>query len=244
MPEQPGDVIWACQSIAQFKILLEEVRLLIWGTIPKWNDSDKALVFPNGGRIWAWPRERDWDSIKGVNPALIVFDEDATAKLWNESKARTFGRQRTPRIITNTPTEAMGTWMETEIYQPWFRHHKELGLSEREANEQQLHPEIFCITIGGIEDNPSQTADDVKRFRSQVWTGGEDEWHVRNYGGFRYIGVQGVFDADGLKHLLAMVRAGGSGRRGGLVITEAADATDGITPGRSQGPEILDQRGG
>lgn len=236
-PADPGDVIWACPSFSQFEGLLPDLRALIWGTKPKWHKGDNILEFPNGGRLWAWSRDRAWDVLKGLNPAAIIFDEDALAALWNESKARGYGRQETAKIITNTATEAIGTWMETEIYRPWLEYHRERGYSEIEANALQLHPSLFVITIGGIGDNPS-LVDKVEKFRAQVWDGGEDEWHVRNFGGFRYIGARGVFDSGGLKHLMEMTKAGGPGERGGLVITERSDEVADTRTQTAQGPEI------
>lgn len=196
----PGDVIWACPSFAQFKILLPKLRALIWGPQPKWRESDNVLEFPGGGRVWAWSRERDWTTLKGISPRAIIFDEDAPEALWNESKTRGYGDDRMSVIITNTPTEAMGTWMETEVYQPWHEHHKAQGLTEDEANAAQTHPKIFCITRGGIADNPS-LAHRVEEFRAETFRGGKAEWQVRNFGGFRYIGTTGVFMADTLGRL-------------------------------------------
>lgn len=196
-PAHPGDVIWACPGFAQFELLLPKLRALIWGPTPKYYGGDHMLEFPNGGRCFAWSRERDWTTLKGINPAAIIFDEDALEALWNESKARGYGEEDMSVVITNTPTEAMGTWMETEVYQPWHDHHKAAGIGEDEANERQLHPKIFCLTRGGIADNPS-LAHRVEEFRAEKFRGGRAEWEVRNHGGFRYIGTTGVFDAETL----------------------------------------------
>jgi len=196
-PKHPGDVIWACPSFDQFEILLPRLRELVWGPVPKYSQSQHTVTFPNGGRIWAWSRERDWTTLKGINPAAIIFDEDALEALWNESKARGYGEEDMSVIITNTPTEAMGTWMETEVYQPWLDHHTAGGLNEDEANARQTHPKVFCLTRGGIADNPS-LAHRVEEFRAEKFRGGRAEWEVRNYGGFRYIGTTGVFDPETL----------------------------------------------
>lgn len=237
-PSEPGDVIWACPSFDQFEGLLPDLRALVWGTKPKWYKGDHILEFHGGGRLWAWSRDRAWDVLKGLNPALIVFDEDALAALWNESKARGYGRQETAKIITNTPTEAMGTWMETEVYRPWLEFHRERGYTEAEANALQLHPGLFVITVGGIGDNPS-LVHLVEKFRTTKWEGGDDEWHVRNFGGFRYIGARGVFDSAGLKHLMELVRRGGAGERGSMVITEEIEHEAGGDAAQGpEGPEI------
>lgn len=198
--KSPGDVIWSCPGFAQFKILLPKLRALIWGPLPKWRESDNCLEFPGGGRVWAWSRERDWTTLKGISPRAIIFDEDALEALWNESKTRGYGEDEMSTIITTTPTEAMGTFMETDVYQPWLEYHQERGQTEEEANTRQLHPRIFCITRGGIADNPA-LAHRVEEFRAEKFTGGTAEWEVRNHGGFRFIGTTGVFDADTLRRV-------------------------------------------
>ena len=218
-PRHPGDVIWACPSFDQFELLLPKLRTLIWGPLPRYNAAQHTLTFPNGGKIWAWSRERDWTTLKGINPTAIIFDEDALEALWNESKARGYGEEEMSVILTNTPTEAMGTWMETDVYQAWLDYHTEHGLTEEEANEEQTHPRIFCLTRGGIADNPS-LAHKVEEFRAEKFRGGKAEWEVRNHGGFRYIGTTGVFSADTLSRLRDEIEeadeAAGKGQTGYL----------------------------
>lgn len=205
-PNTPGDVIWACPSFQQFEILLPELVQLIWGPGVTYRKADHCVVFPGGGRIWAWSKERDWKTLKGLAPRCFVFDEDATEELWNESKARAFGNEVLSTIITNTPTQAMGTFLETEVYEPWLKQHKDKGLTEDEACEQQLHPHLWVMTRGGIEDNPAQ-AHNVDKFKARTWIGGAAEAAVRLKGGFRFIGSGGVFSADTLTRLDEEIQA-------------------------------------
>jgi hypothetical protein len=205
-PGTPGDVIWACPSFDQFELLLPELQELIWGRGVKYNRSSHIVTFPGGGRVWAWSRERDWKTIKGIAPRSFIFDEDTTEELWNEHKARGFGKEQLSVIITNTPTQAMGTFLETEVYEPWLKLHKDEGLTEDEACEQQRHPSLYVMTRGGIEDNPAQ-AHNVEKFKERKWSGGAAEAAVRLKGGFRLIGAGGVFDAETLQRLEAEVEA-------------------------------------
>lgn len=205
-PNTPGDVIWACPSFHQFEILLPELQQLIWGPGVQYRKSDHVVLFPGGGRIWAWSKERDWKTLKGIAPRAFIFDEDASEELWNESKARAFGREALSVIITNTPTQAMGTFLETEVYEPWLKLHKDKGLTEDEACEEQLHPTLYVMTRGGIEDNPAQ-AHNVDKFKARTWIGGSAEAAVRLRGGFRFIGSGGVFSAATLERLDEEVRA-------------------------------------
>lgn len=199
-PTKPGSVIWACPSFDQFEILLPELRELAWGPSSEARYVKQQYVeFPNGGRVYPWPKGRDWESLKGINPDLFVVDEWADEEFWYESQARGFGKQVTRYVIGSTPTEAMGTWMETQIYQPWRKFHADLGMTEEEAIVSQRHPRIFCLTRGGIAENPSIPTKMVEEFRAKTWRGGEAEWQVRNYGGFRYIGSNSVFSGPTLQ---------------------------------------------
>jgi len=200
-PDSCIQVLWIAPQYKQFKELRPQLESTAFDRGFEWNEQDHAYRWPNGSVLWVIPADRDWTYIQGINPDLILCDEQPPLALWRELLMRRFGVRnnrlvKTRFIIAATATQGE-SWMKGQLYQPWLLHHLGQGLSESDAMKAQTHPTIWCWPRGGIKDNPKAPADIVKEYEATVWSS-EAERRVRLEGGFSsWIGTP-VFDADAM----------------------------------------------
>lgn len=186
-------ILWITTQFRTFEMLRPQLEAEIFGPDAKYNAQDYTYTWPNGSTMWVIPRERDWSFVQGINPDLVCVDEECPIALWRELRSRGFGRNNTRYVIAATATNMAGSWMEKEIYLTWLELHTEKGLSERQAMDQQLHPEMFVWPRGGIADNPSMTPEKVAKFKALTWSS-DKEKKVRDEGGFETSVGDAVFD--------------------------------------------------
>lgn len=204
-----SDVIWVCPELNQFEQIRQQIlepQCLDHGY--EWNASKHFYHWPNKSRLLVFSNESGWDDVQGTAPKLVCIDEQCDLMLYRELLARV-SKTMIRYIIAATPTKAE-SWMEHLVYRPWLDHHAALGLTEDQAIAQQLHPDIWCLPRGGIEDNQTIPATERVFFSKQAW-GSEKEWKVRNKGGFLRLAGDGVFDASGVEWLRGRISAGENG---------------------------------
>lgn len=196
-PEGPIVGVWFCPQYKQFDILRPTLVEKCFGSIPRWKVAEHKFVWPDGSELYVASHDRDWSYLQGIALDLCVFDEHFKESLWLEMMLRRRGTKRTKFVIAATMTKGL-TWEHKTIYTPWLKHHQAQGLSEFEAMRAQSHRDIFCWPYGGIADNPSMTAEDVRWYTDAVPYSCEKEKMVRLGGGFQDWSGDAVFDFDGL----------------------------------------------
>jgi hypothetical protein len=204
-PDWPLIVVWCAETFKQFKILRSQLESECFGprrgpVYPHgwlFNQSDNVYTWPGGDQMFLVSGDSDWRHVQGVNPDLVVFDEEPPAQMWREFQMRRRGKRKTRYIFAATATGGM-TWMYDEIYLPWLDHHKLLQLTETQAIHEQKHPTIWCWPTGGIADNPGADQSDRDWYTSRRF-GSKAEKAVRLGGGFRDFAGQMVFDEEGLE---------------------------------------------
>jgi hypothetical protein len=81
------------------------------------------LRVADGSTMTVISNDGDWASIQGMNPDLIVVDEECDEKLWNESKMRRRGDRAIRFVISATATRRK-RWMYHQLYVPWVEYHQ------------------------------------------------------------------------------------------------------------------------
>lgn len=200
-PRWPIVAVWFCPQYSQFGLLREQLETDIIGRNIAWRETRDGnfYEYPDGSRWYVASADRSWTFLQGINPDLVVFDEQPPIKLWREMKMRRRGRKKTRFIIAATATQGL-TWMEGEVYTPWKEMHADLGFSVDTAVDEQLHPDIFCWPLGGIRDNPGADETDVQWYEKQEWSS-EKEKKVRMHGGFEDWRGDTVFDDAAIEAL-------------------------------------------
>lgn len=219
-------VLWICTQFRQYEILKSQLESEVFDRGWSWNGQDNMYTWPDQGQLWVVPGDRDSFYLQGINPDLVLCDEEPPPKLWRELQSRRFGRRdgrtvRTRYCIAATATEGE-SWMEQELMAPWLEHHRSEGLNDRQAVVAQTHPSIWCWPFGGIADNPHATKADYEHQKSIGWRS-EAERGVRLHGGFAAIGGTYVFDRGGVDWIKAQTVLAdqniGAGRTGSLRAT-------------------------
>lgn len=229
-------MVWVCPQFKQWDALRPDFEERIFDRDAVYVHDDHVR-WPNGSKCFIIPRERDWQFIQGINPDLVCIDEECPISLWRELRARGAGFRRTKYIIGATATSGDLTWMASDIYEVWLKWHAERGMDEEQAMALQMHPEIWCWPIGGIEDNRALD-DATKRYFLDLTWGSDKERRVRQRGGFiQWVG-DAVFDFDDLDWLKARRKAlfdtMGGGIRGTLSLNPDPEpvAVAGLAPVR------------
>lgn len=222
VPKTPVEVVWICPVFSQFAKLLPQLEREILTKGYSYNGQLHIFTWPNGSRLHLFSGDGDWKDLQGINPHLMVFDEEPPLALWREAMFRR--RVIKTRYILAATATAPGSWMEQEIYQPWLKAHDG---DEMAGIARQAHPDIWCLPCGGISDNPGADAEDVRHYAEVATRNMTDkERRVRLRGGFaNWIG-DCIFDEKGIDHQEA--QASQEYREGGLE----------VDTGPSQGPPI------
>lgn len=199
----PGRRVTACwfpEDYKQFRILLEKLREKCWGPVPVWREQAHTITWPDGGTLYVVPKDRNWKHIQGIPLDLAIFDEHFPKALYTEIQMRRRGEQPTEIVIAATMTLGL-TWEYRAIYKPWLDFHAALGFTEAEAMKLQKHHAIFCWAKGGLEDNPSMSAEDRRHAEQDVSYSCDKEKIVRLGGGFQDWSGDPVFDGDAIDRL-------------------------------------------
>lgn len=195
LPKTPTEVVWICPVFAQFAKLLPQLEREILTKGYTYNGQTHIFRWPNGSRLHLFSGDGDWKDLQGINPHMIVFDEEPPLSLWREAMFRR--RIIKTRFVVAATATAPGSWMESEIYQPWLKHH---GGDEEAGIARQQHPDIWCLPRGGIADNPGADADDVRHYETVATRNmTEKERRVRLRGGFANWLGDCIFDESGIE---------------------------------------------
>lgn len=209
-PKWPIIAVWGCESYKQFDMLCAQLEDECFDRGWTYNKSDNVYTWPGGDRLYLVSYDSDWTNIQGINPDLVIFDEEPPQKLWKEMRMRRRGKRKTRYLFAATATQGL-TWMHDEIYAPWLAHHAEAGMDEDRAVMAQTHPLIWCWPRGGLDDNPGADASDKSWYRSHIYNS-EAERRVRLFGGFADFSGTPVFDLIGLERQRANLIDGETGR--------------------------------
>lgn len=198
-------VVWIAPEYRQFDQIRGEIlERACFDHGWTWNGSDNFYRWPNDSRMFVFSNDSDWRRLQGINPDLVCVDEQCDLALWREAQARGYGRKDTRYIVAATATQAE-SWMEHMIYRPWLEYHAARGMSEDEAAVKQIHPEYWVWPRGGIDDNPTMTAEKRLSFKAINW-GDDKARQVRVGGGFMRLTGDGVFDAGAVEWLRTKIR--------------------------------------
>lgn len=200
-PAWPIVAVWFCPQYSQFGILREQLETDIIGRNIPWRETQDGnfYQYPDGSRWYVASADRKWKFLQGINPDLVVFDEMPPGPLWREMMMRRRGTRKTRFIVAATATEGMNHIADA-VYLPWRNFHKDLGLSEDAAMDEQRHPYIWCWPQGGIHDNPGADQTDIDWYEQTEWTS-EKEKKVRLKGGFEDWTGDAVFDGLAIEAL-------------------------------------------
>lgn len=205
----PVQVLWICPQFSQFDTLLPQLERDSLTKGYSYNGQKHVFTWPNGSVLRLFSADNDWRNIQGVNPHLIVCDEEPPLALWRELQFRR--RVIKTRFILGATATTPGSWMEAEIYTPWLKHHEALGLDEVGAMAAQAHPSVWCWPRGGIVDNPGADDDDVRHYDETTRTMNAKERRVRLKGGFANWSGDCIFDEDALDWLDSQAKDGVNG---------------------------------
>lgn len=224
MPQWPVIAIWFAQEFRQWELLRPQMEMECLPRGWNWNEQKHCYSWPDGSVLWVISCDRDWTYIQGINPDIVVFDEEPPLKLWREMMMRKLGARDTKYILTATATGGE-TWMEAEIWRPWMEHHKAAGVGLEEAKRVQSHPYIWVWDTGGVADNPSMNAEKIAWAEQTTWAS-DEERRVRLRGGFGRFNGRPVFDLAALSAMEAAMdqwdAKHGAGKNRGIVVKEKA----------------------
>lgn len=195
-PTWPIQAIWFCAEFRQFEILRVQLETECFSAGWVWNEQKHTYRWKGGDTMFVASYDRSWTHLQGINPDLILFDEQPPLPLWREMLQRRRGRRKTRFAVAATATEGE-SWMESEIYKPWVMHHEQQGLSIDRARDAQTHEFTWVWEHGGIDDNPGADAGDRRWYHTRTWASAEEK-RVRLFGGFGSYNGMPVFDRDAL----------------------------------------------
>ena len=201
-PRRPLIVIWCCETFKQFKILRSQLEAECFDRPWTFNKVDHTYSFTGGqipgSQMFLVSGDSSWTHIQGINPDLVIFDEEPPEALWNEMKMRRRGLRKTRYVFAATATQGM-TWMHRDLYLPWLQHHAEAGPDrDRRRWTSRRHPRLWVWARGGINDNPGADAGDRDWYASQTFNS-DAERQVRLGGGFADFTGTPVFDLRALE---------------------------------------------
>lgn len=208
-PKWPVIAIWCCETYKQFKILRTQLESECFDRPFTFNKTDHVYTFGDGSQLFLVSGDSSWTHIQGINPDVVIFDEEPPEALWNEMKVRRRGKRKTRYVFAATATQGM-TWMYHDLYLPWLKHHQADGLDEAHAMQAQTHPRLWVWARGGICDNPGADQGDRDWYASQTFNS-EAERQVRMGGGFADFSGTPVFDAVALDRQRPNLRDGETG---------------------------------
>lgn len=208
VPDWPIQAVWVCLKFGQMELLREQLEAQCFTPGWTWNDQKHRYRWPNKSTLTVLSNDGEWGSIQGINPDLVIIDEECDERLWRELTMRRRGRRKTRYCISATATKGK-RWMYHTIFKPWLDYHSEkFNLDEDGAMLAQRHPRIWCWSKGGLEDNPVHTPDDVQWYDAALAYAAPAERAVRLHGGFRDMNASPVFHQENIELLWRKMEEG------------------------------------
>lgn len=222
--DRPRKIVWIAQTYKQWSLIRTDIEAW-WpkSVVQSWRGQPHFdYTWPNGSTLSVITAETDPDSVAGIQPHLVVGDEEIPRKLANEMRARRRADTKTRYVFNGTALNGLN-WQYRELYLNWLQFHQKRGLSEHDAMRAQLHdygdvnpllsgtPGIWCWPTGSHADNPRATKLSWAGYQATFSTFSKIEREVRLYGGYRDFNASPVFDLDSLERQRANLRPG---RRG------------------------------
>lgn len=207
IPDHPPIACWFTMKYNQFDIIRKKLEQKVFGPGVEWNETKHRYTWPaTGGQLYVFSAESDWETLQGIEPNLVVFDEHPDKDQWNEAMARRRGEIKCRFAVAATMTQGL-TWYVREVIQPWEAHCRKLGMTGEEARDRQPHPEVWIWDRGGVADNPAMSEKDAEWYAKQA-TFGEKEKRVRLQGGYADFTGTSVFEPDVLDEMGTHIAAG------------------------------------
>jgi hypothetical protein len=207
-PKGPVQVVWVCQKFQQMDLLREQLERRCFTRGWTWNENKHRYEWRDGSTLTVISNDGDWASIQGINPDLVVPDEECDQSLWRELTMRRRGDKKTRFVIPATATHGK-RWMYKEIYVPWLTHHVNAGLTEDQAMRVQSHPDYWVWPKGGLLDNPANSEADERWYETALAYASPQERQVRLRGGFVDLNQSPVFDIAALDAIEQRMKAEG-----------------------------------
>ncbi len=221
-PKPPIVGLWVAKKYQQFDIHRRKLEQWWEPSVPaNFNDSKKRYTWPNGSALYLISGDSDWESVQGIEPDLVVIDEECPEPIWRELQMRRRAGTKTRYVITATATAGL-RWMYRDLYKPWLEFHERRGIDETAAMLLQKHDfgdtepalrgvhGIWCWPRGGVADNPVASEEDLALYRTRQFKS-EAERQVRLYGGFRDFSGTPVFNLANLERMRQQLEQGISG---------------------------------
>jgi hypothetical protein len=182
------------------------------GVVASWRGQPHFdYTWPDGSTLSVITSETHWTTVQGIEPDLVVGDEEIPPQLAREMRMRRRSNSRTRYVFNGTATQGI-SWVYRELYLPWKKFHEARGvMDEKEMMRAQLHdygdvdpelaglPGIWCWPQGGHYDNPTATKQTWAFYQAQLAHFSSAERAVRAHGGFRDFASTPVFDLDALE---------------------------------------------
>jgi hypothetical protein len=183
----------------QFAMLRDQLIEVAFGQLPHYFVSGERRGFrwPDGSHLYLGSYDTSWKQYQGIEPHLVIFDEQPPPALWREMRQRRRSAKRLTRFICKATQTEGWSWMAEEIYVAWLKFHQDLGLDEEQAMAQQRHAFFWVWPRGGIHDNPAVSETTLREKEEEAWPTPRER-KVRLYGGFERWHAHCVFDQDGL----------------------------------------------
>jgi hypothetical protein len=132
-PQRSIVALWVCQKFQQFEVM--KPKLEAWWPPSvglSWHGQHHRYLWPNGSACFIFTSESSWETLQGVEPDLVLIDEECDAGLWRELVRRRRPPVETRFLITATATQGL-TWTYRDLYLPWLQFHAKLGMDEQQA---------------------------------------------------------------------------------------------------------------
>jgi hypothetical protein len=216
-PTWPVQVIWVALKYAQVGMLREQLESTCLTPGFTFNETKHLYKWANGSEMWIVSNDGDWSTIQGINPDLIIVDEECDDVLWRELQMRRRGRKDTRYVISATATKGK-RWMYHDVYEPWLATHEAAGLTEDQAMHDQRDKYRWVWPKGGIADNPIHTPEQLDWYVNQVAYRSPAEKQIRLKGGFMDLNASPVFNPEGLDAIEAWLKEDGNVGRVGILL--------------------------
>ena len=208
IPKGPKQIVWVCMKFQQMKLLREQLERKCFTRGWKYNENDHEYKWPNGSTITIFSNDGDWEGIQGLNPDLVVIDEECDPRLWRELTMRRRGDKKTRFVISATATKGK-RWMFSDLYKPWLDHHTAQGMTEDQAMRVQNHRDYWVWPKGGLLDNPANSEEDLRWYETALAFASPQEKQARLRGGFIDLSQSPVFDLASIDVIDVRAKAAG-----------------------------------
>ena len=222
---RPRQCIWIAQKHQQWEFMKKVIEPW-WprDVVASWRGQPHFdYTWPDGSTLSIITSETHWTTVQGIEPDLVVGDEEIPPQLAREMRMRRRSNSRTRFVFNGTATQGI-SWVYRDLYLPWKAYHEARGImDEREMMRAQLHdygdinpvlaglPGIWCWPQGGHYDNPTATRQTWAFYQTQLAHFSSAERAVRAHGGFRDFASTPVFNLDALERMRKYLTKGVNG---------------------------------